>query len=486
MDRLRTRPTVPLDAERLQALALRVGTSLELGANCVAFAKALCTQLQLDYAAVWLHEQYLPTDGPPGGYVLAAAWPRTHIDATRLGSEHPMVHLWEERDVVSVAAPDPEYAACAVEQNLAEGTVTLLRLGDLGVLKLHDADAAPFVASAWAPLRPVLDHFTASLEQGIAHQQAGRTLAVHQRREDRLRQVIERLAGVVGSLHTGVLVEDDDLEVTLVNQAFCDLLDLEEAPEDLVGARRPRLIQRLRSCLARPDADLVRLGQMAQARQPVTGVTIALDDGRLLGLDYAPLDADGFRGHVWQYHAITPARPAAPLDAVTTAAPPVDGTDGGHTIEEEPSSFVPAALVRSVVEQVRETATAQDLALRVFVSEGLAPVLVAEVETLREVLHTLLHNAVRHTERGHVALTAVPVGRQRERVVVQFSVADSGSGIPRERLEHLFDPEHHPRLARAHQRIDAMGGDLSAQSVQGQGSVFTVVVPCRLPEAEPS
>jgi len=137
-----------------------------------------------------------------------------------------------------------------------------------------------------------------------------------------------------------------------------------------------------------------------------------------------------------------------------------------------------------VADSVREEATAKGLAVQTFISDGLAPTLVVAVEPLREVLHTLMHNAVRHTERGHVALAAVPVGRRQERVIVQFSVADTGSGIAQDVQDHLFDADQHVRLRRAHQRIDALGGDLSVQSVQGRGSVFTVVVPCRLPETE--
>lgn len=450
-------------------------------ANCTAFVRALCTHLKLDYAAVWVQSRHLPRADAPDAYVLAGAWPQPHVDATHLAPDHPLVRRWEKQEVVSVSAPDPAYAVCHAEHDLPEGTFTLLRLGELGFLKLHDDDSAPFVASAWTPLHPVLEHFTTSLSHSLTHLRAVAAIDEHERRTTRLHQVVERLSAILGSLHTGVLIEDDALEVALVNQAFCDLLGLDEAPDALIGMHRSGLIQRLRPRLAHPDADLLRLGRMAQVGQPAAEAVLSLTDGRRLGLDYAPLDADGFRGHVWQYHAmpsealaverpaqvVRPVAAEAVLDAVEASTP-----------------FEPAALVRAAADAVREMASARGLTLRVFASDGLAPVLVAPATTLREVLHTLLEHAIRHTERGHVGLTAVPVGRQRDRVVVQFSVADTGRGLAGEALDHLFDPDRHPRLARARQHIGALGGDLSVQSVRGRGSVFTIVVPCRLPEEE--
>lgn len=486
MDRLRTRPTVPLDADLLHTLSLQIGTSLELQANCEAFLQALLAHLEVDFAAVWLQGSYLERGRRPDGYGLAYALPWKHVDAHHLAPDHPLVREWDASDFVSVAPSDPVYAAYCTEKDLADGTFTLLRLGELGFLKLYDADQAPFVRSALAPLRPVVDHFTASLEQCIAYRHAVEDLDERDRQQTRLRQTIERLTALVGQLHTGVLVESNDLEVTLVNQAFCDALGLTETPEAMIGLRRPHLIRRLKPRLADPESDLPRLGEIARTGRPVVGEVITMADGRVLHLDYTPLDVEDYRGHIWQYHAAAPQAHAASdgaaggrvfiaSDGPTGRVPPSD---------DATASFRPADFVHAVADSVREEASAKGIAVQTFISDGLAPTLVIAVEPLREVLHTLMHNAVRHTERGHVALAAVPVGRRQERVIVQFSVADTGPGIAPDVQDHLFDADQHVRLRRAHQRIDALGGDLSVQSVQGRGSVFTAVVPCRLPETE--
>jgi signal transduction histidine kinase len=73
---------------------------------------------------------------------------------------------------------------------------------------------------------------------------------------------------------------------------------------------------------------------------------------------------------------------------------------------------------------------------------------------------------------------------------VEVEVRDAGPGIPEERLERIFDPFFTTKergtglgLAMAQEIAQEHGGQLSCESVEGNGTAFTLRLPAApLPE----
>jgi signal transduction histidine kinase/HAMP domain-containing protein/CheY-like chemotaxis protein len=119
-------------------------------------------------------------------------------------------------------------------------------------------------------------------------------------------------------------------------------------------------------------------------------------------------------------------------------------------------------------------------------------------QRLRQVLGNLLANAVKFTERGHVALR---ISRDRRTTAnstqgLVFSVADTGIGIAPENLITIFGAfqQGDGTLSRRYggtglglsiaREVGALlGGEITAESELGQGSTFTLYLPCELPGA---
>ncbi|KXU94751.1 hybrid sensor histidine kinase/response regulator [Caballeronia megalochromosomata] len=106
---------------------------------------------------------------------------------------------------------------------------------------------------------------------------------------------------------------------------------------------------------------------------------------------------------------------------------------------------------------------------------------------LRQVFWNLLNNAMKHTAPGgRILPSLISAGNN-----VRISIADTGAGIPPDRLEAIFEPfvQVENSITRSHvglglglaiaRSIVVMhGGDISAQSSgPGQGATFTVVLP---------
>ena len=104
-------------------------------------------------------------------------------------------------------------------------------------------------------------------------------------------------------------------------------------------------------------------------------------------------------------------------------------------------------------------------------------------EQLRRVLLNLTRNALQATPRGgEVRLVCAVRPGDDEQVTVE--VRDNGSGIASENLEQIFTPFFTTRekgsglgLALAKKIVDDNGGELSATSTPGEGSVFSVALP---------
>ena len=147
------------------------------------------------------------------------------------------------------------------------------------------------------------------------------------------------------------------------------------------------------------------------------------------------------------------------------------------------------------------------LDFEVELAEGLPEIVVTDEQRLQQVLKNLLSNAFKFTESGRVTLRVAPAPdadvfeskslRQADRVVA-FSVRDSGIGIAEEKLAPIFEAFQQADgttsrryggtglgLSISREIAGLLGGELKAESVVGEGSVFTLFLPQELDVLSP-
>ena len=110
---------------------------------------------------------------------------------------------------------------------------------------------------------------------------------------------------------------------------------------------------------------------------------------------------------------------------------------GQVTLERRP--FDLRQLVLDLLATLNVRAEQKGLALRVAVDEALPESVVGDPVKVGQILTNLVANAVKFTEKGSVAIAVRVRSITTDRVELDFSVADTGIGIPADRLHHIFD-----------------------------------------------
>jgi len=169
--------------------------------------------------------------------------------------------------------------------------------------------------------------------------------------------------------------------------------------------------------------------------------------------------------------------------------------------EIEPVSFWLRATINESIGPSLRTAEAKGVSITTSVEPSVPDILAGDPEKLGQVLRQLAENAVKYTEAGQIVVGVGLALARENRVVLRFSVADTGCGIPRERMGELFTPFHQDGnymtrrhggsglgLASCRKRVELMGGCLGVDSTEGLGTTFWFEIAFEIPPqpADPS
>jgi len=170
--------------------------------------------------------------------------------------------------------------------------------------------------------------------------------------------------------------------------------------------------------------------------------------------------------------------------------------EGKISIHPEPVNL--PELLQEIASVMRPQAQSKGLRFDFKLHDGLAVWGLVDATRFKQILFNLVNNAIKFTEHGSVALTALiaPAKAQPQDashgagLMLWFSVEDSGIGMSPEAIDGLFQRFHQVdnSVARrfggsglgleiSQSLARMMGGDISVRSAPGQGSCFTLELP---------
>lgn len=159
--------------------------------------------------------------------------------------------------------------------------------------------------------------------------------------------------------------------------------------------------------------------------------------------------------------------------------------------------------LKKICENIREMfavlAAQKGIFLRLEFDETIPKLLQGDDIKLNQAITNLVGNAIKFTQQGSVHLSVKLVQRTRETSTLQFTVADTGIGIPLDKQQSIFDsfiqvsPDTNKRfggtglgLSISQKLVEVMGGKLLLISEEGKGSTFSFQLTLMNEKTEPA
>jgi signal transduction histidine kinase len=152
-------------------------------------------------------------------------------------------------------------------------------------------------------------------------------------------------------------------------------------------------------------------------------------------------------------------------------------------------------IIESVVHNLSFLAKNKKINLVVNYSPSLPRHFIGDTYCVTSIILNLLNNAVKFTDSGCVSIDVSVIQKDGEDAELSLSVADTGIGIPAEKLQEIFDRFHRLELsntgvkeghgiglAAVKELVEKLGGKINVQSELNKGSIFTVTLPIKVQE----
>ena len=122
--------------------------------------------------------------------------------------------------------------------------------------------------------------------------------------------------------------------------------------------------------------------------------------------------------------------------------------------------------------------------------EKIPQVMVGDPVRLHQIILNLISNAVKFTNTGNITVNVSMLTEDDEKAVIQFSVSDTGIGIPVDKMEHIFENFQQATsetsrlyggtglgLAIVRKLVESQGGNIHVKSKVDEGSTFSFTLP---------
>ncbi|MCB1179662.1 MAG: response regulator [Leptospiraceae bacterium] len=160
-------------------------------------------------------------------------------------------------------------------------------------------------------------------------------------------------------------------------------------------------------------------------------------------------------------------------------------------IEIEYISIEIRNIIQEIIDTMKLLADKKGINIVLNIENSFPETIIGDSVRIRQILLNLLSNAIKFTQQGSITIEA-KVLEDKDPYLLEFSIKDSGIGIPEEKLNKLFENFSQVEssttrkyggtglgLSISKKLIELMGGKIEVESILGQGSTFRFKIPAK-------
>jgi len=164
----------------------------------------------------------------------------------------------------------------------------------------------------------------------------------------------------------------------------------------------------------------------------------------------------------------------------------------------EPEEFNYRDLIEEIYQVLAIKAREKELEFSKFTDPSLSNWFIADAQKIKQVIINLTSNAIKFTPGGKVEIYSELITNDKQKLVLKVDVKDTGIGIPKEKLEDIFNEFTQSEktssskyggtglgLTISRKMAELMGGTIKVKSIVNEGSTFTVIIPLARAEKKP-
>ena len=162
--------------------------------------------------------------------------------------------------------------------------------------------------------------------------------------------------------------------------------------------------------------------------------------------------------------------------------------DAGKMIFEQ-IPFKMASSISAMLHVFETKILEKNLQLTKNYDDNIPNVVIGDPVRLHQIILNLVSNAVKFTNEGEIIVSIQLIDEDEEKVTLEFAVSDTGIGISKEKIEHIFENFQQATsetsrlyggtglgLAISKQLVESQGGSISVISEPGAGSTFSFIL----------
>ncbi len=150
-------------------------------------------------------------------------------------------------------------------------------------------------------------------------------------------------------------------------------------------------------------------------------------------------------------------------------------------------------VIEDTIDLHKQSILSKNLNLDVILDENLPETVIGDPGRLQQILVNLVGNAMKFTEKGGITLECKVLNKSKNKEIIRISVADTGIGIPKDKLHMLFksfsqiDGSFTRKyggtglgLSISKELVEMMNGKINVESKFGKGSTFYFDIPFQI------